>query len=134
MSGLKNNKTKIKIKIMKTTEQNKQEVINYLKRTSIHTFIKPKANFKFGEMNKPGHYEYDYNDVTYFKVFNDGEKWFYIEDGKVKNLDIDHYIKYYGSNAKCVISNILFLDKKMKSVRNNKFTISKVEEVLKNIS
>ena len=32
---------------------------------------------------------------------------------------------------KCVISNILFLDKKMKSVRNNKFVQLKIEEVLK---
>ena len=119
---------------MKTVEQNKQEVINYLTKTSIHTFLKPKATFKWGDMNKPGHYEYDYEDSTYFKVFNEGEKWFYIEDGKIKNLDIEHYLKYYDSNAKCVISNFLFLNKKMKSVRNNKFIQSKINDVLKNIS
>ena len=28
---------------MKTVEQNKQEVINYLTKTSIHTFLKPKG-------------------------------------------------------------------------------------------
>ncbi len=114
---------------MKTKEQNKQEVINYLTKTSIHTFLKPKANFKWFT-HKPGYYEYDYENGTYFKVLNEGEKWFYIEDGKIKNLDIEHYLKYYGSNAKCVISNSLFLNKKMKSVRNNKFVQSKIEEVL----
>ena len=119
---------------MKTKEQNKQEVINYLTKTSIHTFLKPKATFKWGDMNNPGYYEYDYENGTYFKVFNEGEKWFYIEDGKIKNLDIDHYLKQYDSNAKCVISNSLFLNKKMKSVRNNKFVQSKIEEVLKNQS
>jgi len=119
---------------MKTVEQNKQEVINYLTKTSIHTFLKPKATFKWGDMNKPGYYEYDYENSTYFKVFNEGEKWFYIEDDKIKNLDIDHYIKYYGNNSKCVISHKLFLGKNMKSVRNNKYVQSKIEEVLKNKS
>ena len=51
-----------------------------------------------------------------------------------KNLDIEHYLKYYGGNAKCVISHKLFLNNKMRSVRNNKFVQSKIEEVLKNQS
>jgi len=119
---------------MKTVEQNKQEVINYLTKTSIHTFLKPKATFKWGDSTKPGYYEYDYENSTYFKVFNEGEKWVYIEDGKIKNLDIDHYIKYYGNSAKCVISHKLFLDKKMKSIRNNKFVQSSIDEIVKNQS
>ena len=119
---------------MKTVEQNKQEVINYLTKTSKHVFLKPKATFKWGDSNNPGYYEYDFENGTYFKVFNEGEKWFYIEDSQIKKLDIDHYLKYYGSNSKCVIGNILFLNKKMKSVKNNKFVQSKIEEVLKNQS
>ena len=43
-------------------------------------------------------------------------------------------IKYYGGNAKCVISHKLFINNKMKSIRNNKFVQSKIEEVLKNQS
>ena len=116
---------------MKTLEQNKQEVINYLTKTSIHTFLKPKATFKWGDYNNPGYYEYDFENGTYFKVFSQDDKWFYIEDDKIKNLDIDHYLKYYGGNAKCVISHILFLNKNMKSVRNNKFVQSKIDDVLK---
>jgi len=85
---------------MKTIEQNRQEVINYLTKTSIHTFLKPKATFKYGDMNKPGKYEYDYEDSSYFKVFNEDTKWFYIEDNKIKSLDIEYYLKYYDSNTK----------------------------------
>ena len=55
-------------------------------------------------------------------------------NGKIKNLDIEHYLKYYGGNAKCVISHKLFLNNKMRSIRNNKFVQSKIEEVLKNQS
>jgi hypothetical protein len=36
---------------MKTTDQIKQEVINYLDKTSKHTFIKPKATFKWGDFD-----------------------------------------------------------------------------------
>jgi hypothetical protein len=85
-------------------------------------------------VGEPGYYEYDYENSTYFKVFNEGEKWFYIEDDKIKNLDIDYYIKYYGNNAKCVISHKLFLDKKMKCIRNNKFIKSNIDEIIKNQS
>lgn len=115
---------------MKTTDQNRKEVINYLTKTSKHVFIKPKATFKWGDANKPGYYEYDYENSTYFKVFSEDEKWFYIEDGKVKDLDIEHYIKYYDSNAMCVISHKLFLDKKMKSIRNTKFVKSQIDQIL----
>ena len=115
---------------MKTAEQNKQEVINYLTKTSIHTFLKPKATFKWGDHNKPGYYEYDFENGTYFKVLNQDDKWVYIEDDKIKNLDIDYLLKY-GGNAKCFIKKRLFLNKNMKSVRNNKFVQSKIDDVLK---
>jgi len=119
---------------MKTQDQIKTEIVNYLTKTSIHTFLKPKATFKWGDSNKPGYYEYDYENGTYFKVFTESGNWFTIEDGKVKDLNIEHYIKYYGNNAMCVISHKLFLDKKMKSVRNNKYVQSIIEEIVKNKS
>ena len=111
---------------MKTQEQIKKEVINYLQKTSKHTFIKPKAIFKWGDTNKPGHYEYDYNEFTYFLVMdnsekeNDGEIWSILENDKTTSLDINYYIKYYGNNAKDVISKVLFLNKKIKSIKSNK--------------
>lgn len=121
---------------MKTQEQIKQEIVSYLTKTSIHTFIKPKATFKWDKENS--HYEYDYNDFTYFKVIKNGEDFFYLENNgtsnyKLNKIDIDNYIKYWGNNAKCVISNSLFLDKKMKSVKNNKYHLEELKNILESI-
>jgi len=110
---------------MKTLDQNRQQVINYLKKTSNHVFLNPKSTFKWGT-DKPGHYEYDFDNGTYFKVFTRDDKWFYLKDNKIYSLDIDHYLKYYENNAKCVISNLLFLNNNMKSIRNTKFVQSKI--------
>ena len=38
-----------------------------------------------------------------------------------------------GNNAKCVISNNLFLDKKMKSVKGNKYHLEQIKEILESI-
>lgn len=113
---------------MKTQEQIKQEVINYLTKTSKHTFIKPKATFKWGDANRLGYYEYDYENITYFSVLDDSEKWLIFEDNKTRELDIEFYLKHYGANAKNVISNILFLNKKMKSIKRTKKVISELKK------
>jgi len=63
---------------MKTTEQIKSEIVNYLTKTSIHTFVKPRSNYKYG---KEGHYcEYDYENFTYFKVFKKDEDFYVLEN------------------------------------------------------
>jgi hypothetical protein len=126
---------------MKTTEQIKGEIVNYLTKTSIHIFVKPKTIYKYG---KEGHYcEYDYENCTYFKVFKKDEDFYVLENSngqntpvtyKMKKIDIDYYINYYGNNSKCVISNNLFLNKKMKSVKNNKYVMSEIDEITKNIT
>lgn len=107
----------------------KQEIVSYLTKTSGHTFIKPKSKW----INKDGKIgvEYDYNDFTYFKVFKNGEDFTYLENGKVNKLDIDYYIKYWGNNAKDVLSKSLFWDKKMKSVKQNKWVNSEIEKIIK---
>lgn len=115
---------------MKNVEQIKQEIVNYLTKTSIHTFVKPKATFKWGDSKTPGYYEYDYNDFTYFKVIKIEDVFFKLENDKLSKIDIDYYIKYYGNNSKCVISNNLFLDKKMKSIKSNKYHLEKIKEIL----
>ncbi len=113
----------------------KQEVMNYLTKTAQHTFIKPKATFKFAE----DRYEYDFENGTYFKVFIDGDKVKYLDysDGykkyKVSELDVDYYIKTYKGNALNVISHILFLNKNMKSIRQTKYVKSQIDEILKNL-
>jgi hypothetical protein len=125
---------------MKTTEQIKQEIVNYLTKTSQHTFVKPKATYKYNQTGFHFHYEYDYNEVTFFKVIKKGEDFYYLENSNGQNtpttyklikIDIDHYITYYGNNAKCVIGNNLFLNKKMKSIKSTGRILKKIEEILK---
>lgn len=118
---------------MKNVEQIKQEIVNYLTKTSIHTFVKPKATFKWGDSKTPGCYEYDYNEFTYFKVIKFEDEFFKLENDKLTKIDIDNYIKYYGSNAKCVLSQNLFLDKKMKSVKSNKYHLEEIKNILESI-
>jgi hypothetical protein len=105
----------------------KTEIVNYLTKTTKHTFIKPKSKWttKDGQISV----EYDYNDFTYFKVFMDGENFTYLENGKINKVDIDYYIKYWGNNAKDVISKSLFWNKKMKSVKQNKFVNSEIDKL-----
>ena len=125
---------------MKTKEQIKQEIVNYLTKTSIHTFIKPKATFKWRQ--EGSNYEYDYNEFSYFKVVKIGEDFYYLENSngqntpttyRLKKIEIDNFINYWGNNTKCVISNQLFLDKKMKSVKSNKYHLEQIKEILEKI-
>lgn len=106
----------------------KQEIISYLTKTSGHTFIKPKSKWisKNGQIGV----EYDYTDFTYFKVFKNGDEFTYLENGKVNKIDIDYYIKYWGNNAKNVLSNSLFQMKMMKSVKQNKWVKEEIEKLI----
>jgi hypothetical protein len=101
---------------MKTTEQIKQQIFNYLNKTSQHTFMKP-----------------DSNGFTYFKVIKIEDEFFKLENGNLTKINIDNYIKYYSNDAKCVISHNLFLNKKMKSVKSNKYHLGEIEDILKGI-
>jgi hypothetical protein len=125
---------------MKTQEQIKQEIVNYLTKTSAHTFIKPKATFKWGDSKTPGYYEYDYNDFTYFKVIKVSEDFYSLENSTLSKLeyrltkiDVDLYIKYWDNNSKCVLSNSLFQEKKMKSVKSNKYHLSEIDKIVESI-
>ncbi len=122
---------------MKTQEQIKQEIVNYLTKTSAHTFIKPKSTFKWAK--EGSYYEYDYNEFTYFKIMiKDGEFYSLEKSGtqgyRVSKIDIDNYIKYWGNNAKCVLSNNLFLNKKMKSVKSNTYHLGEIERIVNEIN
>lgn len=125
---------------MKTTEQIKQEIVNYLTKTSIHTFVKPKSNYKWSQTGSQ--YEYDYNEFTYFKVIKVEDEFFKLENSngqntpttyKLTKIDINNYISYYGNNAKCVLSQNLFLDKKMKSVKSNKYHLEEIRNIVESI-
>ena len=123
---------------MKTQEQIKQEMVSYLTKTSTHTFIKPSAKFKFGNSETPGYYEYDYNEFSYFKVMVKDGEFYYLEkrdrnDYKLYPINIDNSITYYGNNAKCVISHNLFLGKKMKSVKSNRYHLGEIDKIIEAI-
>jgi hypothetical protein len=115
---------------MKTNEQITNEVINYLNKTSNHVFLKPKSSYDWNKKE----YNYDYENGTHFKVLKNEDGYHILEDGKIRKFDYEYYIKYYGTNTKNVIKHILFLDKKMKGVKNTKYVQSKIEEVLKGVN
>lgn len=113
---------------MKTQEQIRKEVIDYLNKTSLHVFIKPKSTFDWEESK----YNYDYNDFTYFKVIKvSDEKYKILENNIIRDIDYEYYIKNYNDNSKCVIKHILFLNKGMKGIKNTKFNKETVDELLK---
>ena len=118
---------------MKTLEQIQNETMNYLNKTLVHTFIKPKATFKWGNETVPGRNEYDYNDFTYFKLIKIENDFYILENNKLSKLDLEWYFKHYGKNAKCVIKHRLFLDKKVKSIKNTKFTKEQIDQILKSL-
>lgn len=97
---------------MKTKEQNKQEVLDYLKKTSRHVFEKENAS----------------GEKTYLKVFFDGDDVKLLEDGKIKTLNVDGYVAF-SSNAKCVIKHVLFLNKKIKAVRQTRYVKDQIQDM-----
>ena len=91
--------------------------------------IKPKSTFDWKESK----YNYDYKDFTYFKVIKESDNVYKIlEDGKIRDLNYEYYIKNYNENSKCVIKNMLFIDKKMKSVKTTKL-VDEVINVIKEV-
>ena len=84
--------------------QIKQEVINYLTKTSQHSFVNECGQL-FKITQKDGKfYIFDESSTSpYHKIFTP--------------IDIDAKILRCGSNAKCVIKHQLFLNKKMKSIK-----------------
>ena len=76
---------------MKTQEQNRQDVVNYLRTTAKHKFIRGKQ------------------EVLEFTETEDGI-FYRVHSGKPERtpINIDWYIETYGSNAKNVIASGTF--------------------------
>lgn len=110
-------------------KNHKNEVINYLEKASQHTFVKPKRTYNVYLKQ----YECDQNDLSYFNIFQNGNQFSYLENGRIHQIDIDHYASIWKGNAKNVLSNSLFQMKKMKSVKQNKFVKQEIREILNNI-
>lgn len=89
---------------MKTKEQIKTEVINYLNKTTNHLFL--------------------INGVEH-KVLFEGDFIIRITGKHVYVIDISKNIDYHGTNTKCVIKHVLFLTprypcKEIKTIKNYK--------------
>ena len=98
---------------MKTTEQIKSEGLNYLNKTSIHLFVKENGEF--------------------YKVLVEGDNFIIINGDKSHVYNINDYITWYGVNTKSVIKHVIFLGKKLKSIKNFKSikeVHSKVKEAI----
>lgn len=94
-------------------QTNKQEVINYLTKTSQHTF--------------------SYEDGKLFKVVKDGDLFYLVNENsvqRVKLIDIDNLLVYYEDNSKCVMKHSLFLNRKVKSIKTNKYTKETINSFL----
>jgi hypothetical protein len=94
-------------------QTNKQEVINYLTKTSQHTF--------------------SYEDGKLFKIVKEGDLFYLIDENsiqKIKPIDIDNLVVYYGANSKCVIKHSLFLNREVKSIKTNKYTKEIIDNIL----
>ena len=112
---------------MKTTEQIKSEVINYLTKTSNHLFQTTKEEF--------------------YKVLVEGDNYIVINGDKVSVTNVNDVISYYGNNTKCVIKHQLFLipsytslnypatnSNKLKSIKNFKTMREKFNKISEAIS
>lgn len=102
------------MKTEKTTEQIKKEVVIYLEKTSNHLFIKENGDF--------------------YKVILSGDNFIIINGDKVSTYNIDEYIKWNGVNTKCMVKHLLFLNKKLKSIKNFKTMKEKSSKIKEAIS
>ena len=78
---------------MKTQAQHRQDVVNYLRTSSKHAFLRgEKGTFKIEEVSEG--------------VFNE------VSNGVLSknNIDIDYWVEGYSENAKNVIKNRIFYD------------------------
>ncbi len=94
---------------MKTTEQIKSEVVSYLNKTAKHLFVKENGEF--------------------YNVIVEGDNFILINGDKVTVYNVNDYVTWYGVNAKNTIKHILFLNRKLKSIKNFKVMRDKVSSI-----
>ena len=99
---------------MKTQEQIKSEVLAYLNKTSQHLFQKENGEF--------------------YNVLVDGNNLIVINGDRVSVYDINKQIEWYGNNTKCVIKHMLFLNKKLKSIKNFKAMKERIKVIKEKIT
>ena len=101
---------------MKTNEQIKSEVLNYLKKSSNHLF-------------KIGNSEH--------KILLEGDFYIIITGNNISVNSIDTMMGYYRNNTKCVIKHQLFLAPRyaqdIKTIRNYKISKEKYNLISESI-
>lgn len=91
-----------------TKEESKKRVINYLEKTSKHLFELKKTQFN--------------SDRVLLKVFKDSDGNFKVLDGdRIRDINIDRMVDWYGGNAENVISNSLFVRREARAIRQRKY-------------
>lgn len=112
-------KTTKTTRVQKSIDQLKVELINYLTKTSKHTFVKK-----------------DEKD-NYFKLINNDGKFKILKKDKksghynILDLNLDYYLKYLGPNSKCILKNMLFLNNNYISIKNTNFVKYEISEIEK---
>ncbi len=114
---------------MKTKEQNKQEVINYLTKCSNHIFVKGMDEWKRvgvfkGELTK-----------DFVKVFLTDNGFSIYEFGKIRNItmsDIDTMAESYKSNSKNQTKMSIFYNpfsgkNQLLAIKNTKYIESQIQ-------
>lgn len=117
---------------MKTKEQNKQEVINYLTKCSKHTFVKGieewrRVGVSKGELTK-----------EFVKIFVTDDGFSIYEFGKTRKitmLDIDKMVESYKSNSKNQTKMSIFYNpfsgkNQLLAIKNTRYTESQIQNLL----
>lgn len=101
-----------------TKEESKKQVIEYLTKNSNHVFSVKKN-------------QYSSDDRVYLKVIKTDEGNFKVLDnGRVRDINVDRMVDYYGGNAKNIIKQSLFLNRKAESVRQTKYVTAEINKQL----
>jgi len=103
---------------MKTKEQNKSEVINYLRKTSKHLFKVPKCTFNFSESIYV--YDYDSENLSYMRIVEQDDEFYILrQDSKSNVTKVKILFNKIDGNTKCTIKHSIFLGKMSKSIKSN---------------
>ncbi len=100
-----------------TKDEAKKQVIDYLNKTAQHVFEVQVSRYN--------------EERVYLKVFKSEDGGFKVLDnGRIRDINIDTTVNYYGGNAKNIIKQSLFLDRKATSVRQNKYVMAEINKQL----
>jgi hypothetical protein len=104
----------------------KELILEYLRKTKKHLFLKPKREFNY----QTGNWEFDWDSPIYFRIVKKGDEYFTIEGDKIRPINVDQIIKNFGKNSPKITKDSLFRGTGMKAVRQNKYHIEKHNDLI----